>query len=345
MAESSILSQTPPLPCPVRVSAIWSAKFCGFLYKKSDPPRKRLLEPIQDNGFKGRGFTYLFPARGRKLFNFSHVTVYCCNKFHLPIPRKGTETILGIIGSPLTHAEFHLPIPRKGTETTKYSPSPQERLNHVSLTYSPQGDGNIHPMYSALTHCSFHLPIPRKGTETSSQMTEAAQCIAFHLPIPRKGTETKYYYIANFFLGFVSLTYSPQGDGNISSCGYVPALIRNVSLTYSPQGDGNYIAIFTYMPNFVVSLTYSPQGDGNTNNQCNKLLLNCGFTYLFPARGRKPLQRPSRRGQLLKFHLPIPRKGTETFFFPNHPIIQVQFHLPIPRKGTETKLQTLQALD
>ena|SRR5919199_4472061 len=62
-------------------------------------------------------FTYLFPARGRK-HEWDKVTELVHKQFHLPIPRKGTETF-ETIEPQLLFAQFHLPIPRKGTETCK----------------------------------------------------------------------------------------------------------------------------------------------------------------------------------------------------------------------------------
>ena len=85
----------------------------------------------------------------------------------------------------------------------------------------------------------------------------------FHLPIPRKGTETALETFQTRIAVKVSLTYSPQGDGNIL-------------FPESPYNTG------------VVSLTYSPQGDGNKiTNPTSTRLTNLCFTYLFPARGRK----------------------------------------------------------
>ena len=87
----------------------------------------------------------------------------------------------------------------------------------------------------------------------------------------------------------------------------------------------------------MVSLTYSPQGDGNKGKQLTQGRLTPRFTYLFPARGRKQTLSVTAKLDQLMFHLPIPRKGTETLIFRNLLEAHFLFHLPIPRKGTETQ--------
>ena len=69
--------------------------------------------------------------------------------------------------------------------------------------------------------------------------------------------------------------------------------ISTVSLTYSPQGDGNATTV-SNLPDFqAVSLTYSPQGDGNVWTGIG-LGPPGSFTYLFPARGWKRNDRANK---------------------------------------------------
>ena len=143
--------------------SVFFERFLEFCTYKIGELRKLPLEPIQGKGFKSRGFTYLFPARGWK---------------H---EQPDGSRILGIM---------------------------------VSLTYSPQGDGNLIDSMAVVFRGKFHLFIPRKGMETFETCLSRAASSLFHLPIPRKGMET---YLVFWFPGcryIVSLTYSPQGDGN-----------------------------------------------------------------------------------------------------------------------------------
>ncbi len=88
------------------------AKVC--LYKIGER-RKPPLEALLCKGFKSKGRTYLFPARGRKR-NFKNCVANFFVESHLPLPRKGTETLI------------------------KFWPSLSALT--VALTSSPQGDGN-----------------------------------------------------------------------------------------------------------------------------------------------------------------------------------------------------------
>jgi len=193
---------------------------------------------------------------------------------------------------------FSEPIPRKGTETIPISLKIADITGlKFFRTYSPQGDGNFFKHSNQLfskCHC-FSEPIPRKGTETSTNPPTCvgADHVSFSEPIPRKGTET-YCNLScvgrQLITVFQNLfpargrkrvgacivtgdnpvrffrTYSPQGDGNVSSfmrlrASYLDTFFR----TYSPQGDGN----FPYPirrgigRGEVFFRTYSPQGDGN----------------------------------------------------------------------------------
>ena len=51
IAEMPILSLTPPLPYPERVSAIFFCGFCPIVATKSDPPRKWVLDAMLGAGF------------------------------------------------------------------------------------------------------------------------------------------------------------------------------------------------------------------------------------------------------------------------------------------------------
>ncbi len=157
-----------------------------------------------------------FPARGRKQELRKKETRQPLRNFHWPFPRKGTET--------LTVVEI---LPSGGTG--------------LSLTISPQGDGN--------KQCFTHGKILR---------------VDFHWPFPRKGTETWTTTTLCSFFALLSLTISPQGDGNFHV------------FTFSKEG-------------LKLSLTISPQGDGNNPYTHQQILTFSKF-----------------------FHWPFPRKGTET---------------------------------
>ncbi len=132
----------------------------------------------------------------------------------------------------------------------------------VSLTYSPQGDGNARDSRVAMWLVGFHLPIPRKGMETLLINPTTPSHLTFHLPIPRKGMETHNSSSSHSSLSLVSLTYSPQGDGNVL-----------------------YDTLLAAAPEFHLPI---PRKGMETVNMFswNSNRSHC-FTYLFPARGWK----------------------------------------------------------
>ena len=76
--------------------------------------RKPLLEPIQDTGFKTRGFDLLFPARGWKQFN-KKISNLLFIWFRFTLPRKGMETWLhGILLVYPSLSCFDLLFPARG---------------------------------------------------------------------------------------------------------------------------------------------------------------------------------------------------------------------------------------
>ena len=91
-----------------------------------------------------RFISLLFPAGGRKHLQLSTLHEYL-RLISLPLPRKGTETILTARSRPPFLLDF--------------------------ITSSPQGDGNIsvEPSSSLISLSRLNgisLPLPRKGTET-----------------------------------------------------------------------------------------------------------------------------------------------------------------------------------
>ncbi len=87
---------------------------------------------------------------------------------------------------------FPLLLPRKGMETSGNPHIDISTSNRLSITASPQGDGNS------------------KRVLHSTEVTT----LNFPLLLPRKGMETKSNKLYVNILVLLSITASPQGDGN-----------------------------------------------------------------------------------------------------------------------------------
>ncbi len=168
-----------------------------------------------------RGQTYNpHPARGRKRLS-GLLDLFCqCLQ---PTPRKGTETLIGVI--PFIFFNYN-PHPARGRKYLwrRYA------VWVVVTIHTPQGDGNT----LRLPHHNGQLelqPTPRKGTETFFPETKASAAkITTHTP-QGDGNHNRYLFLCFF----VITTHTPQGDGNI---GVIP--FNNFDITtHTPQGDGN----------------------------------------------------------------------------------------------------------
>ena len=108
----------------------------------------------------------------------------------IPLPRKGTETPI-VLQAGHVGCGVQIPLPRKGTETSSETPTSPEHAGSNSIT--PQGDGNEpKTTISVRTTEAVQIPLPRKGTETIEALTDVQGFSSTYvqIPLPRKGTET-----------------------------------------------------------------------------------------------------------------------------------------------------------
>ncbi len=113
----------------------------GFSYLFPARGRKHVI--VKRPVFEPFCFSYLFPARGRKLKEINDKSLFSSGSFQLPIPRKGTETnICAEIINFIVAKCFSYLFPARGRKLIT-------RLLDTIIRYV------------------FQLPIPRKGTETA----------------------------------------------------------------------------------------------------------------------------------------------------------------------------------
>ncbi len=207
----------------------------------------------------------------------------------------------------------------------------------LSLTISPQGDGN-YPMGGnppvQPTVKLFHWPFPRKGTETLTRQFDRWRFdTAFIDHFPARGRKLEKQQLR--WEWGLSLTISPQGDGNTKM-----TKVRKIWKTFIDH--------------------FPARGRKHFIHKKSSTSLN-SFIDHFPARGRKQSAWTLTLGWTSGFHWPFPRKGTETFFGRKYRDFEPEkafidhfpargrkrwvawafrfacpFHWPFPRKGTET---------
>ena len=116
------------------------------------------------------------------------------------LPRKGTETFLGILTSEslvsLFCSDSRQYLPRKGTETVLLL-SVLISSKTFPTIFTPQGDGNENSNDATnLDLVDSRQYLPRKGTETASNVTDVA-------------------LLATDVVGAFPTIFTPQGDGNL----------------------------------------------------------------------------------------------------------------------------------
>ena len=205
-------------------------------------------------------------------------------KVQIPLPRKGTETLVTNNTLNLSRQvfKFHypargrkpsrylpypdhsslvqIPLPRKGTETLRLLQGCSPRYRSNSIT--PQGDGNSPSTVTVPKDGAVQIPLPRKGTETSRTPTGIMKNNV-QIPLPRKGTETLQALGARPHHS-CSNSITPQGDGNTR--GHVGSLARAVARVQIPlPRKGTETMPPTHWPYDLGlgSNSITPQGDGN----------------------------------------------------------------------------------
>ena len=141
------------------------AMFFSYLF----PARGRKLDVTGFNKFPLGVFSYLFPARGRKLISLTKLINLIDDRSFFPIfsPQGDGNISPRVDWRSKTSPVFSYLFPARGRKH------------------------KIETLISADIPLSFFLSFPRKGTETVRySATQAKRRLVFFLSFPRKGTET-----------------------------------------------------------------------------------------------------------------------------------------------------------
>ncbi len=138
--------------------------------------------------------------------------------------------------------------------------------------------------------------------------------------------------------------FSPQGDGNLCRKPLHYPLLRRSFPIFSPQGDGNGYTLT--VEDFVewgrLFLSFPRKGtETGAMGTSPWSAISCVFSYLFPARGRKPeLGAYPPSSSMVVFSYLFPARGRKLVYTFRTPTLALQpllgLFLSFPRKGTET---------